>query len=298
MNAFTFLGRVEFFLVLVPFLYWAVDRHIGFRALLILFFTDFITISFKLLLHQPRPYWIGGVKLLGPGEPSYGVPSSHASNTLAVGGYLLLQIKQRWIQILIGIVIFFIGFSRLYLGLHFPHDVLFGWLIGFAVLWAFLKWEKGAIGWLDGKSLSTQILIGFVISILFIAVGVLIRFLVSGTPDPAEWSQYSTESRSLTHFLTLAGATFGTFAGYALTRRYAPFDAKGAWGKRFLRYVVGIFGLLVLYIGLSLIFDSFAADESALGYILRYLRYGTITLWAIFLAPWIFIKTGLADIEK
>jgi hypothetical protein len=137
-----------------------------------------------------------------------------------------------------------------------------------------------------------------VISILFIAVGVLIRFLVSGTPDPAEWSQYSTESRSLTHFLTLAGATFGTFAGYALTRRYAPFDAKGAWGKRFLRYVVGIFGLLVLYIGLSLIFDSFAADESALGYILRYLRYGTITLWAIFLAPWIFIKTGLADIEK
>ncbi|RPI65820.1 MAG: phospholipid phosphatase, partial [Geobacteraceae bacterium] len=56
MNGFTFLGRIEFYLVLIPFIYWAVDRRIGVRALLILIYTDFIASSFKLLFHEPRPY--------------------------------------------------------------------------------------------------------------------------------------------------------------------------------------------------------------------------------------------------
>jgi membrane-associated phospholipid phosphatase len=296
MNAFTFLGRIEFYLVFIPFIYWAVDRRIGVRTLLILIYADVIASSFKLLFHQPRPYWVGDVKALSI-ETGYGIPSSHASDTVAVGGYLMRYIRQTWLRWLVGIVIFFVAFSRMYLGVHFPQDVLFGWLIGFAVLWAIVKWEKTVRDWLEGRSLSTQVMLGFVDSLGFVLIGFLIRFLIAGTPDPAEWSSFSTEARSVTHFITLGGAAFGTYTGYALMRQYARFNPKGEAWKRGLRYLVGIAGLLVLYFGLDIAFAAIAADESALGYALRYVRYSLATLWATFAAPWVFLKTRLAERE-
>lgn len=296
MNGFTFLGRIEFYLIFIPFLYWSVDRRIGVRALLMLIYTDFISSSFKLLLHEPRPYWVGDVKALSA-ETSYGIPSSHASDSLAVGGYLLTHVKQNWARWLIGIVVFFIAFSRMYLGVHFPQDVLFGWLIGFTMLWAVTKWEIPVRNWLDDKSLATQIGLGFLCSLFMALTGFIIRSLIAGTPDPAEWSSFSADARTITGFLTLAGAAFGTYLGYALMRKYARFSARGAWGKRIARYVVGILGLVLLYFGLDLIFALFAPDESTLGYILRYLRYGLATFWATFLAPWVFLKTKLAEVE-
>ncbi|MDL1911865.1 phosphatase PAP2 family protein [Chloroflexi bacterium CFX6] len=297
MNAFTFLGRIEFYLVFIPFIYWAVDRRIGVRTLLILIYTDFISASFKLLFHEPRPYWIGDVKPLST-ETTYGIPSSHASDSLAVGGYLITRVKQNWLRILIGVIAFFVAFSRLYLGVHFPQDVVFGWLIGFAVLWAVLKWETLFRDWLDKKTLSTQIALGFLDSLLFAAIGFLIRLIVSGTPDPVSWSQFSVQARTVTHFVTLAGAAFGTYTGYALMRQYARFDTKGRSVKRLARYLLGILGLLVIYFGLDFAFAAIAADETALGYILRYIRYGAATLWATFLAPWVFLKTRLAESEN
>lgn len=297
MNAFTFLGRIEFYLVFIPFLYWAVDRRLGVRMLLILIYTDFLSASFKLLFHEPRPYWIGDVKPLSA-ETTYGIPSSHASDSLAVGGYLITRVKQNWLRILIGVIAFFVAFSRLYLGVHFPQDVVFGWLIGFAVLWAVLKWEAFVRGWLDKKTLFAQIGLGFLDSLLIAAIGFLIRLLVSGTPDPVSWSQFSIQARTVTHFVTLAGAAFGTYTGYALMRHHARFDAKGTSVKRVLRYLLGILGLLMLYFGLDILFAAIAADETTLGYILRYIRYAAATLWATFLAPWIFLKTRLAEAEQ
>jgi membrane-associated phospholipid phosphatase len=296
MTVCSFMGGIGFFLIFIPFIYWTIDRRIGVRALLILLSFDFITASFKLLFHQPRPYWIGDVKQLST-ETTYGIPSSHAGRSLSVIGYLAFRIKENWFWAVTVIYVLLVGISRLYLGVHFPHDVLFGWLIGIVVLWAFIKWESAFRNWLIDKPLSTQIALGFTISLMFIATGSIIRLMIAGTPDPEEWSQYSTEARSLVNFFTLAGAFFGTWAGYPLMRQYASFDAKGPWGKRALRYFVGVIGLLVIYLGLSLLFDLFAPDESVPGYILRYIRYSLVAFWAIFLAPWVFIKFNLADTE-
>lgn len=88
MNFFTFLGKFEFYLIIIPFIYWTVNKRLGIRLLFLLLTTHFMTSTFKLLFHQPRPYWLG--KVLGlAGEPTYGLPSSHTSDSLAVWGYLL-----------------------------------------------------------------------------------------------------------------------------------------------------------------------------------------------------------------
>ena len=95
MEAVTFLGTIEFYILFIPLLYWCVDQKLGLRVLFILILTAFPASSFKQLLHEPRPYWLGGVKALAD-EASYGIPSSHASNTLAVWGLIASTLKKSW----------------------------------------------------------------------------------------------------------------------------------------------------------------------------------------------------------
>ncbi len=296
MNFFSFLGRVEFYLLIIPIIYWMVDKHIGYRLLLVLLTTEAFTSTLKLLFHQPRPYWLGKVLGLGA-ETSYGMPSSHASNSFAVWGYLAYRLNKKWLWILIGVAVFLIGLSRLYLGVHFLHDVLFGWLLGFLVLWVFIKMEDWVAGWADRQNIPTQIGTGFALSLIVIAAGQLAQIYLRGISDPPAWSSFASQARTPTDAFTLAGALFGAIAGYVLMKHYAPFENKGSGLQLLGRYVVGIILLLLIYIGLDLIFGMIAADETVLGYILRYLRYACATFLVTFIVPWIFLKVRLARRE-
>jgi membrane-associated phospholipid phosphatase len=283
-------------LIIIPFIYWTVNKRLGIRLLFILLITHFITSTFKLLFHQPRPYWLGKVMGLAE-EPTYGLPSSHASDSLAVWGYLAYRLKKTWLTVLVVIFVFFIGFSRLYLGVHFPHDVLFGWLIGAFVLWVFVKFEDRVAAWLNGQTVSMQIGAGFLFSLVVILVGALVQVWLSGITDPPEWSSFSTQARTPNDFYTLAGSLFGALCGYVLMKRLAPFETSGSALQQLARYILGIIGLLVIYTGMDILFGMIAPDETALGYTLRYLRYATATFFVAFLAPWIFLKIGLAKRE-
>jgi membrane-associated phospholipid phosphatase len=294
MNLFTFLGKIEFYLLIIPFIYWAVDNRLGIRVLLVLIAIDILGSTFKLLFHQPRPYWIGDVKALAE-ETSYGIPSTHASDSLAVWGYLIYRLKKTWLWIVGVAFIVFIGLSRLYLGVHFPHDVVFGWLLGAVLLWAFVKFENPIATWAKQQSMWMLIGIGFALSLVVIVVGQLIQAWLVGIPDPAEWSAFATQARTPAYSFTLAGALFGSISGYMLMKLHAPFRSDGRWLQRAGRYGLGIIGVLLIYFGLDVLFGLIAADATTLGYALRYLRYATVTIWMTFLAPWVFLKLRLAD---
>jgi len=296
METGSFIGTPEFFLILVPFIYWSIDRRVGIRMMLVVFYFEFINASLKVLFHQPRPYWLGGVKQLST-EGTYGLPSGHSGRTLALSGYLATQVKRNWFWAVAVLYILFVGFSRMYLGVHFPQDVLGGWLLAILSIWAVTKWEGAVRKWLVDKSLFTQIVLGFLDAMGMVLIGFIIRFIVAGTPDPAEWSPYNADARTVTHFFTIAGAVFGAYAGYALMRQYARFNPKGDWTKRGIRYLFGILVLLVLFFGMDIAFTAIATDESTLGYILRFIRYGSAIFWVTFLAPWVFLKIKLAEPE-
>ena len=294
MKAVTFLGTIEFYILFIPALYWCVDQKLGLRVLFILILTDVPASYFKQLLHQPRPYWIGGVKALAD-EPSYGIPSTHSSNPLAVWGLIATTAKKSWLWTLSILLILLIGISRLYLGVHFPQDVLGGWLLGLIILFLFLKYENRFLDWWGQKNANTQILLGFLFSAAVILLGQLVLALIAGSPDPAEWSAYSTKARDIEHYITLGGFLFGAIVGVALKDRYASFKMDGSALQKVGRYVVGIIGLFALYLGLDVLFALLAPEASLAGYILRYIRYACVSLWGMFGAPWVFIKLRLAE---
>jgi membrane-associated phospholipid phosphatase len=297
MEFFTFLGRTEFYMIFITFLYWIVDSTIGFRVFMVLLSTDIVSMAFKHLLHQPRPYWVGDVKQMGV-ETSYGLPSSHASDSLSVWSYLAYVFKKRWLWITSVVIILLISFSRLYLGVHFPHDVVGGWLIGLGILFIFIRYEQRISDWLNSRSTNYQIVFGFAISILFIIIGLIVAAVIAPTPDPDSWVQFSTEARSLTSYFTNAGAFFGAFAGFVLMKSHAYFQNGGSWLQKTGRYVIGIIGVVIALYGLDYIFSMITADESIPGYILRYIRYSTTTFWVMFGAPWVFLKLNLANEGK
>ena len=78
--------------------------------------------------------------MIGPNNPylggQYGFVSSHAANLAALFMFLLPYLKKYTLSIYaLGIYVFLVAYSRVYLGVHFPSDVLCGALLGLVIGW-------------------------------------------------------------------------------------------------------------------------------------------------------------------
>jgi membrane-associated phospholipid phosphatase len=285
MHFLSFLGGTEFFLIAIPLLYWTLDSRLGIRVFLALLCAYLVVAMLKLSLQQPRPYWLGAVQGLAT-EPDYAVPSGHASNAMVVFGYLAARTAWRNLRPIAGALIVLVGLSRLYLGVHFPHDVVAGWLVGALVLFAFFRWSEPVAAWLLRQPSGVQM---------------TLVLLVSAAVLPLTWwiqvALLATLARSPNHAITISGALAGAVGGHLLMRRYVRFSVEGSLGQRVARYGVGVVAVAVIYFGLDTFFALLTPDETPLGYALRFVRYATTTLWVTLVAPWIFVRVGLAGRE-
>lgn len=104
-------------------------------ALVAVALSDLGTDLIKAALHRTRPcHVIPDVHLLAGCTRSFSLPSNHASNmfALATAGWLGFR-RWRWVLLLLAVGV---AYSRVYLGVHYPADVLAGALWGGAISWA------------------------------------------------------------------------------------------------------------------------------------------------------------------
>lgn len=298
-SAITELGGEYFYLIAMPALYWCVDAALGFRLGVMLVLTNVSNGYLKELFHSPRPFWVDSkVKALAT-ETSFGLPSGHSQNAAALWGTLAGHFKKKWATIASVLIIFLIGLSRLYLGVHFTRDVLSGWLIGALLVGLYFWLEKPIAKWIGPKPISFKILLSFFASVLFIAGGLLVTALAGKWVLPSEWINNSISALGVAPnpydiegYFTISGVWFGFTAGYAWWQaKKGTIKVQGTLGKRALRFLVGMVGILVLYLGLKLIFPE---SPAWLGLGLRYVRYGLIGLWVTALAPLLFEKMHLS----
>ena len=298
MQAFSFLGSEMFFLLIMPALYWSIDPIIGFRAGMMLILSGGLNTALKMFFHTPRPFWVdGSVKAL-TSETSFGLPSGHSQNSAAIWGMVAHTTRQRVAMIIAVIVVFFIGFSRIYLGVHFLHDVLTGWLAGILLVILYLSVEKPVANYLKTKALGFQLLAAMLFSLFFVLLGKLGSSIGNQWSLPGEWISNALAAEveapdpfNMEGMITIAGVTFGFLAGYALWfNRYKQYQINCSALKRILRYVVGLIGIVILYFGLKLVLPE---EPVLVGALLRYLRYALIGFWVTYLAPWIFCRLHL-----
>jgi len=302
---FSFLGTEEFYLFLLPFLYWCVDVRLGLRVGVILTVSDSLNAFFKFAFHQPRPFWVSDRVRAFSAEVSYGLPSGHAQHAMTVWGTMAAWGKD-WLRWLMAALIFLVGYSRIVLAVHFPTDVLAGWLIGGLILWAFLKWETAVMTWFNRFTLVQKIGLAFAASLLLLIISLSgLAFLLPA--DPSQWEitaaraispapgQSAIHPRGTTGMVGVAGTFFGLVVGAILIFQRGGFDAAGKWSKRALRFGIGIIGLAILWLGLRKLFPH---DASLVSQVLRYVRYAVTSFCVTYGAPWVFIKLGLQDAIK
>jgi undecaprenyl-diphosphatase len=107
--------------------------------------TDQLSVQlFKNVFHRLRPCHepsIQGLVHLVNGECGglYGFVSSHAANAFNVALLSIMFVRKRWFTVSIILWAAIIGYSRIYLGVHYPGDVICGSIVGALIGWGVYK---------------------------------------------------------------------------------------------------------------------------------------------------------------
>lgn len=259
----TFLGDESFFLLLLPLVYWCLDRSTGVRLTLLFLFSAYVNASLKVLFALPRPFQVDSRIRPLVGAGGGGLPSGHTQMAVVVWGYLARWIRKPWAWLGAAALMILIPLSRLYLGVHFPADLLAGYAVGGILLLLFIGLERPVGRWLGMRGTTTKAALA-VLFPLFLLI-----------PD------FGRDRYALTASATLLGMGLG----FVLERRWVGFDVGVGLRRRILLFVPGVIVLFGLWIGLK---TAFSGLEPAPLY--RFLRYGALGLWGALGAPWVFTR--------
>ncbi len=135
MKVSSFLSEELFFILLIPLmlLVLRVPQHRVWQFLLLLMICGAINQILKFSFNFPRPSDLFPAMALSKAS-GHGFPSGHTMAATVCWLFLFSLHPRIWTGILGGLLIISGGFSRIYLGVHFYHDVVFGWLFGGLVL--------------------------------------------------------------------------------------------------------------------------------------------------------------------
>ena len=117
----------------------------------------------KFLIHTPRPLTLlsaNDFHVIGAHYMSKSFPSGHAATAAMFAAIFCLFFRQKWIRSLVILLAVMIGFSRIAMGIHWPTDVLVGFLGGW--LMAGLGYQL-ARRWRFGTGRVAQIVFGLIL---------------------------------------------------------------------------------------------------------------------------------------
>ena len=256
----TSLGSSLAFLVVLPFLFWCVDYNLGMRVAIVCTLSSFCNFSLKDFFAQPRPFNLDPSVAITTAR-GYGLPSGHAQGSLVLWGSIAAWTGKKWVWAVTAAFVALTGFSRVYLGVHFPTDVLAGWIVGIVLLALYCTLQPKIESWITGQPLVIQLL-----SLLAVSLGLLLI----------------TSNRVMVYQL---GMLVGIGVGAMLKVRYVSFSVSGTRGRSLARYSIGITILFTLFATLRTIYPA----QQATGYfIIGFLHSAVNGLWISLGAPWLF----------
>lgn len=275
MLSVTQLGDEVAFLVVALIVFWCVDKRRGYYLLSVGFMGTVISQFMKLAFQVPRP-WVQdpGFTILEAareGAGGYSFPSGHSQCAVGTFGSIAYTTKNVWVRRVCVAIMVLVPFSRMYIGVHTPADVLVGAGISLALIFLLhpaVFRERGRwIKWL-------------IVLMLVLAADYLL--FVEFWPFPAEIDPMNLASGRKNAY-TLLGCTLGVVIVYQADRRWLNFPTQAKWWAQIIKAVLGLGLVLLVKEGLKGPLDAVFP-----GVFSRALRYFLVVLTAGVLWPMTF----------
>lgn len=218
----SFFGTHIFYLMLLPFLYWCIDKKYASRIFILFLVSSWSNTVMKDLIHHPRPYHLNEAVKIGMAG-GYGIPSGHAQGSLVMGVSLSLWLRNRFFSYFSAAAVLLIALSRLYLGVHFPTDILGGWILGTVVL--FVLWPD-----FDRVEKVLSRMNPFALSAVAVLLPAILSLVLA-----SKWPVMSM------------GALSGFLIGQIFEKKYSDFQQIKNLKAGILRYISGMLILVLIF---------------------------------------------------
>jgi membrane-associated phospholipid phosphatase len=265
MELITMTGEQMLYITVVSYIVWNVSKPLGFALAFTLLSSTLCNGAIKLLVHSPRPYQVLSSvegKRISTAE-GFSFPSGHTqgATTFLLSGALYLN-RRRWITAA-AILSTAVALSRIYLGVHWPIDVLGALVLG--TLFALLVFKRVLAIASDERLLArVNFLTGTLAGIFALVLSVL---------EMLQLFEPQMFMSMIKLLAILTGFSFGTY----FERTQVDYIISGTRIVKLFRFVMGMLGALVILYGGKIILP-----DHVLSVMVRYAGTG---FWAFFLYP-------------
>ena len=257
LSKMTWLGETNTVIIIMALIYWCVSKDFGAYFLMGWSGNRLVNGMLKVTVCAYRP-WIRDARVVPYGDSiktatGYSFPSGHTMNAASVyGGGAVRKDIPRAMRVVLVFLVLLVAFSRNYLGVHTPQDVLVGIAAGTSVMFLTMKLMQ----WINNHSEKDLL----VVCIGGVGLGILVAVYAAVKPYPVDTD---AAGKVLVDGAKMANDTFkgvgwcaAFLTGWILERRFVQFSTDISMMKRMSRLTIGLFSYYVV----SLIFVPAVKD--------------------------------------
>ena len=239
----TRLGEETAFLVLALIIFWCVDKRRGYFVMAVGFMGTMVNQVLKLVCAVPRPWVLDPeftiLEQAREAASGYSFPSGHTSTAVGTFGAIAATEKRRWVAVLCISLAVLVGFSRMYVGVHTPYDVLVGAACALLLVICFKPIVVG------NCEKAMYILMG-----ILMATGIGYLLYVELFQFPADIDEHNLASATNNAY-TMLGCLVGMFAVYFGEKKWVNFSTEAVWWAQIIKVALGLGLVLAMKAGLK-----------------------------------------------
>ena len=237
-SAVTHAGEETLFIVFGMMLFWCVSKKHGYYLLLVSFAGTIINQFLKLCFRVPRP-WVRDpnfsiVESARAEATGYSFPSGHTQMSVGMYGSLARSFAHPLVRGISIALCVLVPLSRMYLGVHYPSDVLVSVVIALLLVFTLHPLVMRAVN--EPKQMRR----------IFAALAAMTAahlLFVHLYPFPADIDMHNYES-GIKNGYTMLGCLLGLWVSYEVDTRYTRFSTEGTLPVQAVKLLVG-FALLM-----------------------------------------------------
>lgn len=256
----TILGEDIFFIIVIAIIYWCFNKTFGYKLAFVYLVSGAVNTIIKEIVKLPRPIGYEGIKSRRiETAGGYSFPSGHTQQSTSLFATLMIELKKKWFYYIGVIGVLLVGLSRMYLGVHWPIDVIGGLIIGILSTIIVIK----VFNW--AKDRGKPMLLG----VLVVPAIICMIF-------------FRTET-----YYKAAGTLIALWIGYIIEDKYIHYETKAIWWRQIIKLVIGFLGLVLLKVYLKELLPLSMYSD--------FLRYALMGIWMTVISPLIYRKLKIEE---